>query len=482
MRVLFVIAEMAPLVKVGGLADIGGALPRALRELGVDVRVALPFYATIDRSGDRSGITKAAELPDGAALWRSDIAGVPVYLFEQSPAFDRQEVYGYDDDAARFLAFCDGVLAAADTLGSAEPGEANWQPDVLHLNDWHPGFIAARLAARPANSRRHPWAGAARVCTIHNLGFTGPVDEDFVQRHGLAAPEPDAPDSALARSIRHADLISTVSPSYARELLTDDYGWGLAPLLRRRGGRVCGIISGIDIEAFNPATDPHLAVTFDAGRLHLRAENKLALQRRLGLPEGGETPVVAMVSRLFWQKGSDLAAAAVEDLLAAHPLQFVVLGQGDEEHTRPLLALAARYPQRVAVRLDFDEPLGQLIFAGCDLFLMPSRYEPGGLGQLVAMRYGAVPVVRRTGGLADSVAPYEPVGAGRDRGVGFLFDEATPQALAAAIEQALTVYGDAETWRRLQRRGMAQDFSWSRAAERYRDLYQRAVELRAEGA
>ncbi len=479
MRVLFVIAEMVPLVKVGGLADIGGALPRALRELGVDVRVALPFYAGIDRSGDRSETAKIAVLPDGAALWRVDVSGVPAYLFEQPAAFDRQEVYGYDDDAARFLAFCDGMLAAADTLGSAEPDEADWQPDVLHLNDWHPGLIAARLAARPANNRRHPWAGAARVCTIHNLGFTGPVDQDFVRQYGLAASEPDAPDSALARSIRHADLISTVSPTYARELLTDDYGWDLAALLRKRSDRLCGILSGINAEAFSPATDPHLAATFDAGRLHLRAENKLALQRRLGLPDGGETPVLAMVSRLFWQKGSDLAAAAVEELLATHPLEFVVLGQGDEEHTRPLLALEARYPQQVAVRLDFDEPLGRLIFAGCDLFLMPSRYEPGGLGQLLAMRYGAVPVVRRTGGLADSVAPYEPA---RDRGVGFLFDEATPEALATAVEQALAVYGDAEAWRRLQRRGMAQDFSWPRAAKRYRDLYQRAVELRAERA
>ncbi|MCH8066700.1 MAG: glycogen synthase [Chloroflexi bacterium] len=474
MRVLFVIAEMAPLVKVGGLADIGGALPRALRELGVDVRVALPFYAAIDRTET----AKIAGLPDGGALWRTDVAGVPVYLFEQSAAFDRQEIYGYDDDAARFLAFCDGVLAAAAGIfGTAEPGEADWQPDVLHLNDWHPGFIAARLAG----DRRHPWTGAARVCTIHNLGFTGPVDQDFVRQHGLAASEPDAPDSALARSIRHADLISTVSPTYARELLTDDYGWDLAPLLRRYGDRLCGILSGIDAEAFNPATDSHLAATFDANQLHLRADNKLALQQRLRLPEGGETPVLAMVSRLFWQKGSDLAAAAVEDVLAAHPLQFVVLGQGDEEHTRPLLALAARYPQQVAVRLDFDEPLGQLIFGGCDLFLMPSRYEPGGLGQLVAMRYGAVPIVRHTGGLADSVAPYEPAGAGGGQGTGFLFDEATPQALAAAIEQALAVYGDTEAWRRLQRRGMAQDFSWSRAAERYRDLYQRAVGLRAEG-
>ena len=244
---------------------------------------------------------------------------------------------------------------------------------------------------------------------------------------------------------------------------------------------LCGILSGIDVAALNPAADPHLAATFDAGRLDLRVENKLALQRRLGLPEGGETPVLAMVSRLFWQKGSDLAAAAVEDLLAAHPLQFVVLGQGDELHTQPLLALAARYPQQVAVRLDFDDPLGQLIFGGCDLFLMPSRYEPGGLGQLVAMRYGAVPIVRHTGGLADSVAPYEPAGAGGGQGTGFLVDEATPQALAAAIEQALAVYGDTEAWRRLQRRGMAQDFSWSRAAERYRDPYQRAVGLRAVG-
>ena len=332
--------------------------------------------------------------------------------------------------------------------------------------------------------------GAARVCTIHNLGFTGPFDAAFAEEHRLArqtlaAPAGLAPElaySALAQSILHADLVSTVSPTYARELLEPEFGGELTPLLRSASGggdQLCGILNGIDVEEYDPATDPHLAVRFDAGRLERRVENKRALQRRLDLPVDDGVPVVGMVSRLFGQKGPDLAAAAVKGLLAAHHLQFVVLGRGEEEYERSLSQLAARCPQQVAVRIAFDAALGQLIYGGCDLFLMPSRYEPCGLGQLIAMRYGAVPVVRRTGGLADSVQAYEP---DPEAGTGFLFDEAAPEAVAAALKEGLAVYRDGAAWRRLQLRGMAQDYSWERAAGRYEELYRRAVRLRDEAA
>ena len=486
MNVLFVIAEMAPLVKVGGLGDIGGSLPRALRRLGLDVRVALPFYAAIDR--EALAPQRLASLPDGAAVWAAEVRGVPTYLVEHEPSFGREQAYGYEDDTARFLAFCDALLAAG--LLAAEGG---WQPELLHLHDWHPGFLPTRLAGQPG----HPWAALPLVCTIHNLSFTGPFDDAFAGEHrlaaqALAAPASEQPYSALAQAVLHADLVSTVSPSYAREILTPEVGGGLAPLLQRRRDRLSGILNGIDVEEYDPATDPHLAARFDGERLERRVENKRALQRRLGLPLDDEAPVVGMVSRLFWQKGPDLAAAAVERLLTTqrsdgHPptgarpgpsgrFQFVVLGQGDEEHERPLAELAARHPQQVAARIAFDPPLGQLIYGGCDLFLMPSRYEPCGLGQLIAMRYGALPVARRTGGLADSVEGYDPA---RARGTGFLFDEASPQAVAAALEQALAVYRDGAAWRRLQLRAMAQDPSWERAAAQYHNLYRRAVDARA---
>ncbi len=473
MNVLFVIAEMAPLVKVGGLGDVGGSLPRALGRRDADVRVALPYYATLEAQG--LSPTRIAALPDGAALWQAEVRGVPVYLVEHERSFGRENVYGYDDDPARFLAFCDALLASAGAL--------DWRPDLLHLHDWHPGFLATRLVGQP----EHPWAGLPRVCTIHNLGFAGPFDAAFAQEHclprpALAAPRlpSELPSSALAQGILHADLVATVSPTYAREILTPEFGGELTPLLQSASGggdRLTGILNGIDVEEYDPATDPHLAANFDAERLEQRIENKRALQRQMDLPVDDRVPLAGMVSRLFSQKGSDLAAAAVERWLAEGRLQFVVLGTGEEEYERSLVELAACHTGQAAVRIDFDVALGQLIYGGCDLFLMPSRYEPCGLGQLIAMRYGAVPLVRRTGGLADSVQAYEP---DADRGTGFLFDEATPDAVAATLEEALTAYRDGAAWRRLQLRAMAQDYSWERSAKEYAALYRRATHLHAE--
>jgi starch synthase len=479
MNVLFVVAEMAPLAKVGGVGDVGGSLPRALRRLGHDVRVALPYYQTIRRlagsplslaEGEGPGVRESgfapqriAALPDGAALWRAEVRGVPVYLIEHEPSFGREQVYGYRDDTDRFLAFSDGLLAAAEPLG--------WQPDAVHLHDWHTAFLAARLAG----GSEHPWAGVPRVFTIHNLGYPGAYKAAWARSRGLPLAGPAAVRSALAQGILHADQVTTVSPTYAREILAPELGGKLAPLLRQLGDRLSGILNGIDTEQFDPARDPHLAARFDAGSLERRAENKRALQERLGLPVDDAVPLVAMVNRLFVQKGSDLAAKAVEALLPRRGFQFAALGTGDKIYEQQLLALAERAPQRVAVRIAFDAALGQLFYGGCDLFLMPSRYEPCGLGQLIAMRYGAIPVVRRTGGLADSVPPYDPQ---RNAGAGFLFGEATPQALAEALERALEAYEDPPSWRALQLRAMAQDVSWDRAAQQYAELYRHAAEVR----
>jgi starch synthase len=465
-KVLFVAAEMAPLVKVGGLADVGGALPRALRRAGLDVRVALPFYDTIDRASLNA--ERLATLGDGAALWRAETRDVPVYIIEQAGAFARGRVYGFDDDVERFLAFDDALLAAATTI--------DWSPDVLHLNDWHTGFIASRLAFDGA----HPWRRLPRILTIHNLGFPGDFDQGFAERHGFSKQALHTPSrvdsaiaySALAQGILHSHALTTVSPTYAREIQAPDFGGDLAPLLRQRADRLSGIINGIDDELYDPTTDSHLAATFDAGTLERRIENRRAVQRQAGLPEVDDVPLVGMVTRLFAQKGPDLAARAVDTLLAGRRFQFVVLGEGDEENEGLMSKLAARHPEPVAVCIDFDAALGQLIYGGCDIFLMPSRYEPCGLGQMMALRYGAVPVVRRTGGLADTV---EDCDAALTRGTGFVFDEPSAAALAAALELGLDAFAQREAWRRLQQRCMARDFSWGASAREYAELYERSI-------
>jgi starch synthase len=460
-NILFVIAEMAPLVKVGGVGDVGGSLPKALRRLGHDVRVALPFYKSIDRSIAREQPGAAG----GATLWRAEHDGMPLYLLEHK-AFDRDEVYGYDDDVARFLSFCDGLLANAVALG--------WTPDVVHMHDWHTGLLAARLA-----SDAGAWPGVATVFTIHNLGYRGDFDRAFAREHGLLdglfALPPDVPDgiahSALAQGILHTNAVTTVSPTYAREIMSAEYGGAMAPLLRTLGDRLRGVMNGIDTAEYDPARDPNLAVNFDASSLNLRTGNKAVLQQKLGLPVSS-APLIGMVMRLFEQKAPDLAAEAIEQLLPAHDFQFAVLGTGAPEYEEQLTRLAAAHPGRVAVQIAFDYALGQQIYGGSDIFLMPSRYEPCGLGQMIAMRYGAVPVVRHTGGLADSVAQFD---AGSDSGTGFLFDALTSDALAAALADAITTYGDQPAWRGLQQRGMAQDFSWDSAAHQYVALYERAI-------
>ena len=465
MNVLFVTAEMSPLVKVGGLGDVAGALPRALRRLGLDVRVALPMYRTLARDGLE---LRQIATTEAGSVYEAAVNEVSVYLVEHA-AFERDAVYGFDDDIERFLSFCDSVLMASRAL--------DWQPDILHLNDWHGGF-PFDAPRRP--NLNHPWASTPHVLTIHNLGHPGEITAEVVREHDLTVAVPDGvpttvTHSALAQSILRCDAINTVSPTYAQEILTREFGGELAPLLRARSDHLTGILNGIDVEVFDPATDGHLAARFDADGLDARAQNKRALQKRLSLATENDVPLIGMVTRVFEQKGTDLVPDALEPLIANGDVQLAVLGQGDPKHERMLTELAARHPGRAAVELAFDEPLGQLIYGGSDMFLMPSRYEPCGLGQMIAMRYGSIPVVRRTGGLADSVPPYD---ASTNTGTGFLFADATSDALHAALREALAAYRDRAAWGALQRRAMAQNVSWDRSALEYRSMYERAIATR----
>lgn len=478
MNILFASAEMSPLAKVGGLGDVAGSLPLALRAEDNDVRVAMPFHAIIKRdAGSFEHILEDVEVawvdgPQFVDVWQTDVRGVPVYLIDSERFFGRPAVYGAEDDTERFLFFCDALLAVAPFLDFA--------PDVVHAQDWHSALLLTRLAG----SSDHPWANAGRVYTIHNLALQGSFDREWAAQHGIADAQLATPDgvpaevalSGMAQGIIHADRVNTVSDTYAKEILTPEYGAGLDGLLRARSAVVSGIVNGIDYDEFNPRTDAALPSHFDVDTLDARAENKRALQQEAGLPADDDALAFGVVTRLFAQKGIDLVAVAFDAMLAARNMQLIVLGTGDEDVHKMLLQLQEKYPAKVKVWLDFNPPLGQKIYGGCDVFLMPSRYEPCGLGQLISLRYGAVPLVRRTGGLNDTVQNADlPLRSG----TGFVFDAANAHELEHAAERALAAFENREGWRALQQRGMRQDWSWGRAASKYHDLYEAARESRA---
>jgi starch synthase len=437
----------------------------------------MPLHAIVDRSS--TALERVAKVhvttpaaTEAATIWRTESHGVPVYLVEHDEYFGRPAVYGHKDDNDRFLFFCDALLAAASKLDFA--------PDVIHAQDWHTALLLTRLEAG-----EHSWSRCGRVYTIHNLALRGDFTRAWAKRQGISAAQlapPDAlpreiPMSCMAQGILRADRVNTVSDTYAKEILTRKYGAGLDRLLRARSAIVSGIVNGIDYDEFDPATDGALTRSFTADTLADRGENKRALQREAGLSEQASTPLFGVVTRLFAQKGIDLVARAFPSLLASHDAQLVVLGTGDAKVHTMLQRLEKKFPDKVKVWLNFNPTLGQRIYAGCDSFLMPSRYEPCGLGQLISLRYGAVPLVRRTGGLADTV---EDASADLRTGTGFVFESATAPALAKAVERAINAFADRKSWRAMQQRGMRQDWSWQRAAPQYEQLYESALAARTE--
>jgi starch synthase len=347
-------------------------------------------------------------------------------------------------------------------------------------------MLLTRLAA---DARRqdgaHPWAQCGRGYTIHNLALQGGFTRGWASKHGIAPAQlvsrdglaPDIALSCMAQGIIHADRINTVSDTYAREILTPEYGAGLDGLLSTRVDDVSGIVNGIDYEEFDPQTDPALVAHYTVATLTVRTKNKHALQREAGLPERDDALLFGVVTRLFAQKGIDLVAEAFDALLAERDAQLIILGTGDEALHTTLQQLEAKHRAKMKLWLDFNPPLGQRIYAGCDCFLMPSRYEPCGLGQLISLRYGAVPLVRRTGGLNDTVA--DAAGDGSS-GTGFVFDDADASSLAEACQRAITTFARRDAWRAIQQRGMEQDWSWGRAAPKYAQLYEGALAWRAK--
>ncbi len=472
MRVLFLAAEVAPFAKAGGLADVAGALPAALRRLGHDVRVVMPRYGQIDpEQWGLETVLPSYRYPAGheviaASLRRTERDGVPVYFVEIPWLFgNRPTMYDQPDEQRRFLLFTAGAFAGMEALG--------WQAEVVHAHDWHTAVAPAMLKGGRAGSF---YLDAASVLTIHNLAYQGWADRARLDGAAGLLPhwvhEPWV--NLLALGAGTADLITTVSPTYAREILTPEYGEGMDAQLRTRQDRLHGVLNGLDLATYDPTTDPHLPARFSAEDLRGKRLCKEALQQEAGFAPDPEIPLLGMVGRLVDQKGFDLFAAAAETLLQEHPLQVVVLGTGQPQYHHLLNQLQHRYPDRLRAWLTFDAALAQRIYAGCDLFLMPSRFEPCGLSQMMAMRYGTVPVVRATGGLADTVEEGLP----GDPRTGFVFWEYREEALRAAVGRALAVYRHPDQWHALQQNGMRSDFSWDRSAALYADLYSEAIRLR----
>jgi len=477
LKILFLAAEAVPFAKVGGLADVAGSLPKALRALGHDVRLMMPRYGTI--RSDKFDLAKIGE-PFSIPLGREEECvhliggtmdgGVPVYLLWNDLYFSsRDRVYGFEDDAQRFTVFGRAALASLRLL--------DWKPDVIHANDWHTGFVPTWLNV--TGWRAPFYRGLATLFTIHNLayqGIAGRLILTFAQLEEVKhlSVEPPGDVNWMAQGIAHADLINTVSKRYAQEILTPEMGMGLDPLLRERQERLFGVVNGIDYEEWNPATDPNISYRFDVETLDRRAANKAALQQQARLPARAESPLVGMVTRLDEVKGMDLMEPVLTWLLGEEDAQFILLGTGAPEYHEMFERIQARFPNRARAILKFDEVLARRIYAGADMFLMPSAVEPCGLGQMIAMRYGCVPIVRATGGLADTVVDYT---ASRSRGTGFVFEAYTRRACRGALQRALRAYGDKKTWRTLQRRGMTTDFSWSASAQEYVKLYRKAMEL-----
>ena len=472
MNILFVAAEASPLVKVGGLADVVGSLPKALNRLGHDVRIILPQYGAIDVSRYKlSAIAddfnvNVSEATEPVSLSMTEInSNLKVYLVGNNRFFASPEVYG-GNELSRFLFFDRAVVEGFPQLG--------WYPDIVHCHDWHTGMIPMWL-------RKAGWKGAL-LFTIHNLAYQGFFDNNFIAAYGLSQdwqnkPDgmPELPFNFMSQGIVWADMVTTVSEHYAREIVTPEYGVGLDHLLSSRRDKLVGIVNGIDYDEYNPSTDRFLAATYNSVKPDSRLTNKLALQRRMGLFEDVNAPVIGMVSRLDDQKGLDIVINGLSFLFGQTNTQMVILGRGREHYHHVLRRCARKYPSRLAVSHEFNDALAHLIYSGCDIFLMPSRFEPCGLGQLIAMRYGAVPVVRHTGGLADTV---EDLSTDLSKGSGFVFKKYDVNAMLEAIQRAINAYQDKLAWPKIMQRIMSLDFSWQNSARKYESVYQIVLELK----
>lgn len=489
MRIVYIATEVVPYAKTGGLADVAGALPKALAELGVHVDVILPKYSFIDHttygleklSSDGVRTVPMGYGNEGVGVWGATLPGstIRVFFIEHFWFFDRPGLYvdpitgdDYSDNAARFAYLSRASLEVINAF--------DLRPDVIHCNDYQTALVPAYLKLAYANDP--VFADVATLYTIHNIQYQGryPREAMGAIAIGYAHFYPGSPFECweevnlMKVGLEYADLLNTVSPRYAQEIQGSlEDGHGLDGVLRSRSDDLYGIVNGIDYTIWNPSHDPLIPYPYDAGDFSGKARNKAALLAAFGLEAPPETPVIGIVSRLASQKGFDIIGPVLDSLLKLD-LRIVVLGTGDQRYHELFEWVQLIHPDKLGIKLTFDDQLAHLIEAGADLFLMPSQYEPCGLNQLYSLRYGTLPVVRETGGLADTVRPYS---ATQDTGTGFMFQDYTPEALLDTLLEALTLYRDQPgVWRAMMRRAMAEDFSWTASARQYIGLYEKAIE------
>ncbi len=480
-RILNVCAEFAPLAKSGGLADVTSSLTAYLTSQGHEVRTLLPHYSIINAevSSEPAALGPAdadlgGETVRYAARRHADAAAHgELFLLECAALYDGG-IYGSGErEFYRFALLCRAAVELCEAL--------NWTPDIIHCHDWHTALLTTMVAAaRRAGGR---FAGTQTILTIHNIGYQGIFPAHMLAAAGLQALEPmlnvddaaDAQINLLEAGIRSADALTTVSPTHAREICTPEYGMGLETLLQQRSDRLQGILNGVDNEYWNPATDGWIEHNYSKETPADKQANKQALLDELGLTTGARTPLLGLISRLVGQKGTDLLAAVLPDLLRQQRLGCAILGTGEPTYVAALHRLAKEFAGQLVFVDAYDERLAHRILAGCDLLVVPSRYEPCGLTQLYALRYGTVPVVRKTGGLADTIRHFDPQ---TGRGNGSVFEHANAQGLHWGLTTALDWYADSTAWRQLVANGMSEDFSWCRQGGEYETLYRKLIEER----
>ena len=471
-NILFIAAEAEPFVKVGGLGDVAGTLPRALRALTtdvtgdfkLDVRLVLPLHSVIRQDSLRPvGIYS---IPRGEAdvqveAFEGVLDGMPVYFINGEPIRASGSVYSSNNklDAEKYSFFSLATLEL--------PRQINWTPNIVHANDWHTALASYSNLVRRWEDKKNR---TVSVVTIHNLPFMGPNVKEILESYGLPLANTDLPDWArvmpMPLGLWASDAIVAVSPTYAEEILHPEFGCGLQDFLKNRSETLYGILNGLDTTSFDPQTDSTLAANFNAETLSVRPRNKSALQERIGLPVLSDVPLLGMVSRMDQAKGIDIALKGLK-MLEKQNWQFVVLGAGDAKLEAAAKKLQEEMPDRVRVETRYDAKLARQIYGGADIFLMPSRYEPCGISQMIAMRYGCVPLVRAVGGLHDTVTDSE---------TGFVFVDAKVKSFNDAVRRALNLYPDHAHWLRFQKAGMALDFSWHNSAKKYFELYKKLME------
>jgi starch synthase len=467
-NVLFLAAEAEPFVKVGGLGDVAGTLPRALRalsndEIKLDVRLVLPHHSVIRSDTFRPlGIYS---IPRGRAevqveAYEGILDGMPVYFINGDPIRASGSVYSSNNklDAEKYTFFSFAALEL--------PRQINWEPNIIHVNDWHTALAAYSNLVKRWNEKTRR---VSSLVTIHNLPFLGPNVKDILAEYGLPLANTDLPEWArgmpMPLGLWASDAIVAVSPTYADEILHEEFGCGLQDFFRNRADSLNGILNGLDTVSFDPQTDPTLAANFNAETLSLRPRNKAALQERVGLPVNPDVPLLGMVSRMDQAKGIDIALKGLK-MMAKQDWQLVLLGAGDLKLEETAKKLQQDLPDRVRVETRYDAKLARQIYGGSDIFLMPSRYEPCGISQMIAMRYGSVPLVRAVGGLHDTVTDSE---------TGFVFVDTKVKSFNDTLRRALQLYPYRSRWMNLQKAGMAQDFSWPNSAQKYIDLYKKLI-------